>query len=324
MKRTQFEGEPLPGKMKEPAYHALRAMMRKGRGMSFQEMADELGKSRQFWSWHIKELERLGYIDRQGRRLYETAVVNYSMANMLAVLKRDPEPYGHTANGRGGPNARALGKDGGTLYKKSLRVPEPRQHVLQPGRNNVKLGGSVATKGRFHGQALYALTMEEGTTCPPCDLASVCYGGNMPFARRWVAGPELEQALRRQVGTMTGRPLVRLHVLGDFYSADYARLWAEELQADVFGYTHHQPGSEVHGILAAAGWDRMAIRTSWKAGNDEHAVPERGAVTIPVGEPEAAERYDAIICPEQTGNARSCATCGLCWNTTRNIAFIAH
>ena len=202
-----------------------------------------------------------------------------------------------------------------------MRPPLADKPILQPGRNNKKLGHLV-TKGRFAGHALYSLTLEEGRSCPTCDLAKVCYGGNMPFARRWEHGAELEAVLRAQVPKLPGKALIRLHVLGDFYSVPYTRMWAEQLGVPVFGYTHHKPTSRIGKyITQGTDWDTFAVRTSWKHG-EPGAQASRGAVTIT--DDTQAEEHDAIICPVQTKQADSCATCGLCWNTERNIAFRTH
>lgn len=32
----------------------------------------------------------------------------------------------------------------------------------------------------------------------------------------------------------------------------------------------------------------------------------------------------AFVCPEQTNKTRCCATCGACWSTTKNVAFLEH
>jgi hypothetical protein len=154
-------------------------------------------------------------------------------------------------------------------------------------------------------------------------MAKLCYGGNMHLARRWEAGQSLENSIRAEVQKSRLPLLVRLHVLGDFYSVDYARMWIEELGVPVFGYTHHHPFSSIGRILHNAPWETISVRKSFKAGASKLGVMKsRGAVTVT--EWAQAAQYDAIPCPVQTGDQASCATCGLCWNTERNIAFIQH
>lgn len=313
-------GKALPSRLPEPAYHLLHLILRLGRSVTVTEAYQHLGGSRPAWSGHLRTLEDYGFIDRQGRQRYDTAVINHSASSMMVLLRGDPVPYGRPKDS--GPKSVGLAPDGGTRYKATVKTPEVGTPVLQPGRNNAKLGHMI-TKGPYKDYTLFSLTLEEGPTCPPCDLEDICYGGNMPSARRWEHGPMLRRALMAQFRKLPTKSMIRLHVLGDFYSADYARFWAEECPFPVFGYTHHPEGSKVREALAQRPWETMAIRTSWRAGiGDRNAVRSRGAVTI--FEDQQAEKYDAIICPAQTGGTDTCATCGLCWHTDRNIAFKAH
>jgi hypothetical protein len=113
--------------------------------------------------------------------------------------------------------------------------------------------------------------------------------------------------------------MIRLHILGDFYSIGYVALWERALAAfpalHVFGFTARDreadPIGEAVERLAAADWSRFAIRFSGAAGR-------RRASRIGVGDP------DAITCPAQTGKTECCATCALCWQSDRSISFIAH
>jgi hypothetical protein len=60
-----------------------------------------------------------------------------------------------------------------------------------------------------------------------------------------------------------------LHVLGDFYSADYVRFWTRALKAfpalHVFGFTAHDPKSEIGARLwdmTKSSYERFALRFS--------------------------------------------------------------
>ena len=118
--------------------------------------------------------------------------------------------------------------------------------------------------------------------------------------------------------------VVRLHVLGDFYSVEYVDLWARLLDAHpalrVFGYTARDPFADPIGIrldtLSRTRWDRFAIRFS------NRWLPERSALTLwkPGGVPAQA----GVICPAQTGKTDCCGTCALCWQTTKTIFFQVH
>ena len=196
--------------------------------------------------------------------------------------------------------------------------------LLIDGHNSRKIGRRVM-KGHLHGFPIFTLTLEERATCPrSCLEWATCYGNNMHFARRNRHGPEFEQRLWDELADkQSAHPngfLVRLHILGDFYSTDYAELWAEALEAypalHVFGYTAHAPDSDVgHVICQLLGLhaDRFHIRFSGWGG------ATNGSVVIGAGEPT-----DHIICPAQTGKTDCCATCALCWHSDRTVAFLRH
>lgn len=115
--------------------------------------------------------------------------------------------------------------------------------------------------------------------------------------------------------------LVRLHALGDFFDARYVAFWSGLLDRHprlaVYGYTAWPPDSPVGRAIAAAKarhGQRFAIRWSNGGGERDCTVPIQ-AVDAPV---------NVIVCPEQTGRVDGCGKCGLCWGTTRNIAFVEH
>ncbi|UIJ43703.1 hypothetical protein LZK98_11440 [Sphingomonas cannabina] len=206
------------------------------------------------------------------------------------------------------------------------RVFEPHQvpRLLISGVNSRKIG-RVVTKGRWRGFPIFTLTLEERATCPrTCTEWATCYGANMPFARRIAHGPELERVLWKELAEkQAAHPrgfVVRLHILGDFYSTDYIELWENALDAfpalNVFGYTARQHGTAEGDAIAAVVQrlpDRFCIRFSGVAD------PEGGSVVIERGEDTAH-----IVCPAQTGGTDCCATCGLCWQSRRTIAFWRH
>ncbi len=230
----------------------------------------------------------------------------------------------------------ALAKDhaavteGRTIFPSRVGLPEQQARVLKSGGHNRKIGNRVQ-KGRWAGMPIYTLTLEERATCPrSCRHWLDCFGNKMNWSVRLMHGPALEHFLGRELEVL-GRAhpkgfVVRLHVLGDFYSADYVRRWLGWLrqipQLHVFGYTAWPPESEIGAVVhatAAQQWERFAIRHS------NGAAAERSTLTLyeqPAG--PTVGPHDAIVCPAQTDATDCCATCGLCWGTTRNIAFLAH
>jgi hypothetical protein len=140
-------------------------------------------------------------------------------------------------------------------------------------------------------------------------------------------GPELEAAIAREIPrllSVRGRVgiLIRLHALGDFYSASYVRFWERMLEAHpnvaIYGYTARRRGEPIGDAIAAAKYrwgERFAIRWSDGGEAEDCTVSIKTAGQVPAG---------AFVCPEQTGQTAACATCGLCWNTRRNVAFVEH
>jgi hypothetical protein len=220
--------------------------------------------------------------------------------------------------------------NGGTIFPSRVFPTGTRPRLLISGHNSRKIG-KVVTKGKWRGMPIFTLTLEERATCPrSCQQWKTCYGNNMHHAVRHAHGPEFEAALWEELADKQAEHpdgfVVRLHILGDFYSVDYAELWAEALEAypalRVFGYTAHAPQSptgEVIAQLLGVHPGRWAIRFS---GLD---APTDGSVVV-----DCAEETVHMVCPAQRHDAAGkpltdcCATCTLCWATDRTIAFLRH
>ena len=216
-----------------------------------------------------------------------------------------------------------------TKHKQKVYDPDnpTLSRVLGLGVNNRKLGGTVK-KGRFKGYTIRTVTLEERATCPKsCLHWGDCYGNNMPWAKRVNHDspyflPRLEAEIDAAVADAKVGVLARLHVLGDFYSADYVSFWRRMLEKHstlaAWGYTARRFGNISEALdrlfqdYEASG--RFIIRTS-----DTRAV--LGTRTIDRTDQCPA---DAFICPVQTGKTKSCATCAACWEGTKNVAFLRH
>lgn len=250
-----------------------------------------------------------------------------------------------------------------TLYRKyNLILPgsRPKQAglwVLRPASANLKLAGEKTKKliliergpRLFRGTVLFQLTLEEGRACPAtCPYLPLrilkngmtgkkfrCYGCNMPYATRWIHGPELLECLAEDLDTFSRRQrrglvrwvkgfTVRLHVLGDFYSCEYVDFWkgmlAQHQGLRLYGYTHWPFWSEVGRAvetLAAEFPERVAIRRS-----DGQDPRDTLPFTVDLRKGEAVPQ-GVVQCPAQT-HGIGCAQCGLCLNRFTTIGFKEH
>lgn len=191
--------------------------------------------------------------------------------------------------------------------------------VLKHAQGNTKIGARVE-RGRWAGADIFGLTLEERTTCPKsCAVWKMCYGNNMPFAIRYRVAPELFEALEHDLRHLNARNrpfVVRLHVLGDFASADYALWWVHALHRfmhlRVFGYTAWARDSQIGTLLSHFPWPRAAIRFSNYAGD------KRGAY---VGDKRPGKSF---LCPVQSGKMPTCGACTACWETQKTVRFEMH
>ena len=215
-----------------------------------------------------------------------------------------------------------------TRYQKSKKTLGDYPHKILKVPSSKKLGsaGRYVKKGRLKGAEVFTLTLTERETCPTtCGHWADCYGNNMPFAHRLEHGPTLESLLFDEVTEKCERAhqkgrkvLVRLHVLGDFYSVAYVELWRQLLSMhdnlNVWGYTHVIEGG-IH----------EALKTTLEDFPERWAIRWSDQPTSEFSANSAEITSDGIVCPEQEGKTESCTTCALCWDApTKNIIFKTH
>lgn len=226
-------------------------------------------------------------------------------------------------------------REGRSLFPTTVVSTASSPRFLVSGSNSPKTGRMIE-KGPWSGFPVYTLTLEERATCPrSCPVWAGCYGNAMHLARRNDArDPDFMPALAAEVITVARQHpagfVVRLHILGDFFSARYVLLWANLLDMcpnlHVFGYTARRVDlddnesrrtAKAIDVLRAHMWQRFAVRTS----HDEFG-PERSVVVD-----EDPQQPDVIVCPAQVEATASCSTCGLCWAPAargKTIAFLRH
>lgn len=227
---------------------------------------------------------------------------------------------------------------GTTIYLKTVKAPDVVKRLIQPASTNTKLKGTNGriTKGAWKGLPMYALTLEERKTCPKsCEQWNSCYGNNMPFANRIdhksakfmpMLAAEVKQLLTKHPQGI----VMRLHVLGDFYSVGYVNFWlklkTEYPKLQIFGYTHRPPkspiGAAVQALNSAGAWIRWSDPAPRSGHRCSPAVLEMSATVIPGPIQDITEV--GILCPQQTGKTKGCATCGLCWAVKQPILFLRH
>lgn len=201
---------------------------------------------------------------------------------------------------------------------------------------NAKLGKKV-NKGKYKGFPIFTLTLEERATCPSsCVHWLDCYGNHMRYAYRYEAGPALEAMLETELAELQRKHpkgfLVRLHILGDFYSVGYVAKWASWLgkfpALHVYGYTANQPNA-TDKLERAIGQSILSLRDNC---NGRFAVRFSGNFDDnfsansfdDIRSQQAIEKKEAILCPEQTKQVNSCADCAVCWAAQKPVIFQTH
>jgi hypothetical protein len=216
-------------------------------------------------------------------------------------------------------------RDGRTLFPSTVRASSDEARLLKAGEHQRKIGSHVV-KGRWAGMPIFTLTLEERATCPrSCKHWLDCMGNRMHWATR--ISPD-ERFLEQLDGELYGLSInnlsgfvVRLHILGDFFSPAYVAAWGGHLQRylplHVFGYTARTPSDPIGKEIDRLN-HRYPGRWHIRFSNGDAWLPR----TVTIDRPEQAGK--AVICPAQTGQTACCGTCALCWSTDKPIAFLRH
>lgn len=215
--------------------------------------------------------------------------------------------------------------EGRTLFAARRTQPAMMDRLLKGGENNCKIGGDVV-KGHLRGCKVFTLTLERATCPRACAHWASCYGNSMNWPSRIQADGDLMPLLDAELRKLCARHdriLVRLHVLGDFFSTDYVAFWRDALDRlpglHVYGYTARN-GCEIAG---AVDWLNEHPR-AWIRFSDGEEGQLRAVTVDSVDQAKAA---GAIVCPAQNeppGKSICCGTCALCWSTPKTIAFLRH
>jgi len=215
--------------------------------------------------------------------------------------------------------------NGRTIYTNNVYDSISHNGRLLKVSSNKKLGKTKIVKGRHKGKYIYSLSLEERKTCPTsCFHWKTCYGNNMPFAHRFMGNDALMKRLDDELNILSTKHkegiLIRLHVVGDFFSVNYVKFWKKMLgkysNISIFGYTARTPFSNIGkeiSILRSLEWDRFSVRFS------------NSFEKLSANSQDLLGNKQGIICPEQLDKTKNCASCGLCWNNkVDNIIFKTH
>lgn len=214
----------------------------------------------------------------------------------------------------------------GTRFPSRVMKIEEMTSILVSGHSNVKVGRDVRKGRMYRGYWIFTLSLEERKTCPSsCRHWTTCYGNAMPLAKRVDhLDPEFLPALEKEIDQLCRKKgiLIRLHALGDFYSVEYVNFWRRMLHKHrrlaVFGYTANPITSDIGFAVQGMNYnyfERCTVRYS--GGN--LGLMDTVSISTPDGRPA-----NSFICPEQLNRADGCGKCGLCWSTTKTVAFLEH
>ena len=220
---------------------------------------------------------------------------------------------------------------GETVFRSKLfNAANYSQAILKPAKQNTKLGNgrSKIRIGKWKKFPMFYLTLEERKTCPTTCFHWVdCYGNDMNLGHRIIADDDLIPRLEKEVEQLSKRYpkgfVIRLHVLGDFYSVDYVIAWRRFLKKHsnlfVFGYTANTSGP----IRSAISAIRRKYPKRWWMRFSQNASHSNKAPNVIYACHESYEGKH-FGCPEQTGKLDSCIECGLCWQTKKSVKFYTH
>ena len=266
-----------------------------------------------------KHAQRLGLAKRERGRKANQAMIGGTQRRFKGVSPGERtkaavrlHPW-HPAN-----------RHGATIYGKTVTPASQMNRLLKSGQHNRKIG-RVCTKGRWKGMEIYTLTLEERATCPrTCEVWAECYGNNMGQTQRIIDDGTLTERLKEEMlGLAKKHPkgfIVRLHVLGDFYSEEYVKFWDDALylisELHIFGFTARLPTTPIGQALVHLMNDHL----------DQVAMRWSGLKQELHGSEVIKREEDAIgvVCPAQKDPDRCCATCALCWNSELTISFLEH
>jgi hypothetical protein len=217
-------------------------------------------------------------------------------------------------------------RDGTTMWTKQIYDPGDYPYDVIKESQNKKLteDGNPSERirtGRWAGRKIWTLSLIARRTCArTCQHWVTCFDNNMRNAHRFEEGQALEDRIDLEVPLLLARHpegvVIRLHVVGDFYSEQYVAVWREKLRRfpllGLFIYTHRHPGTPIGDAI-------LAMERAYPAQVAHRLSDWDGPGASFNGYEGEIEDAPATICPMQLGQVKSCASCGLCFNSTIDI-----
>lgn len=187
------------------------------------------------------------------------------------------------------------------------------------------------------------VTYSERKTCPPTcpHYEQDCYGEDFLTRMAWNKVPERGTNLPETCASIAALPvgqLWRMNVAGDLpgegEDVDPYAL-GEIVRANIgrkgFTYTHKKSPAAIEWIRHAVNWGFTVNLSADDAGEADalaaHGLPL--TCIVPMDTPERSttpEGRPIVVCPAQTRDDKTCATCGLCQHADRAVivGFRAH
>ncbi len=202
----------------------------------------------------------------------------------------------------------------------------PLKSVEHNGK--VGKGKKIIRMSRWKGMPMFSLTLEERQTCPSsCFHWDDCYGNTMFYANRQSVKDITLRIFNQLVELEKKYPkgfVIRLHILGDFFSYEYVKFWEECLETfpmlTVFGYSARIGKDNDEDIFEALKDLRYKYLDRWFVRFSTNKTG-RGKLIYAADENFKGKGFG---CPEMTGMTESCLTCMACLTTKKTVIFPTH
>jgi hypothetical protein len=214
-------------------------------------------------------------------------------------------------------------------YLAAARDIEPALIASDELPPSLELGNRKTGKSSRHFEAVYVWNLPAVATCPGASRWCLqhCYNADdreavFPvnlWVRNWAwclhRPAQLAAAVSKQLNAHRGSTAIRVHSSGDFYSNDYVDLWIgianSSPRASFWAYTRSWAVPDLRSKLEELrSLNNFELFASWDQTMGEPPATWRRSLVYS-GNPDALEE-SSLVCPEQSSNRVTCATCLFC------------